>query len=114
MQRSLFDVITDRKYPGRPGHKETDGETSREAADALQPRVRKLRQRVFGAIVCAGADGLTTDECATKIGETVLAVRPRFTELKRGLLIEKTHRRRKNISGRAAAVWRVRELNYAD
>jgi len=53
------------------------------------------------------ANGLTTDECAERLGETVLSIRPRFTELAAKGEIEDSGIRRKNASGRSATVWRI-------
>ncbi len=95
-------------YPRGPGFKEPT--TSRDAAVAIAPRVASLRARVMRAIADAGAVGLTADECARVLGESVLAVRPRLTELgpRHGNRIEKTGARRANESGQMAAAWRVR------
>ena len=48
----------------------------------------------------------TADDVATRLGETVLAIRPRITELAKNGLIEDSGQRRPNASGRAAKVWR--------
>ncbi len=95
-------------YPATPGFKERT--TSREAALAVAPLAGNLRVRVLGVIVNAGARGLTPDEAAEVLGETVLAVRPRFTELAHGAAprIEKTGKRRPNASGLKANAWRSR------
>lgn len=91
-------------YPATPGYK-VDG-PSRDAAIAMIPTAGTLRYRVFNAIEKA-ANGLTADECAELLSETVLAIRPRFTELANGGWIEDAGTRRKNASGRAATVWRA-------
>lgn len=91
-------------YPQTPGYK-VDG-PSKDAAIAMIPSAGTLRYRVFNAIGKA-ANGLTTDECADLLNETVLAIRPRFTELASGGWIEDSGSRRKNRSGRSATVWRV-------
>jgi predicted ArsR family transcriptional regulator len=46
----------------------------------------------------------TPDEVAAALARSVLAVRPRFTELKIDGLVRETGERRKNRSGRTAAV----------
>jgi len=91
-------------YPQTPGYK-VDG-PSKDAAIAMIPSAGTLRYRVFNAIEKA-PNGLTADECADMLGETVLAIRPRFTELANGGWIQDAGARRKNTSGRAATVWRV-------
>lgn len=91
-------------YPASPGYK-VEG-PSKDAAIAMIPVAGTLRDRVFSAIERA-SNGLTTDECADRLGETVLSIRPRFTELAAKGEIEDTGLRRKNASGRSATVWRV-------
>lgn len=50
---------------------------------------------------------LTADEVADAIGESPLSIRPRITEL-RGLgRVVDTGERRRNASGRSAAIWRL-------
>jgi hypothetical protein len=51
--------------------------------------------------------GCTADECAGYLGETILSIRPRFSELRAFGLIEDTGDRRLNDSGRRATVWRA-------
>jgi hypothetical protein len=89
------------RYPSAPGHRDTD--TSREAAKDMASRVTGLRLAVLGAL----AQDRTADECAAVLGESVLAVRPRTTELKRLGLITDTGERRPNASGKRAIVWRL-------
>jgi hypothetical protein len=89
------------RYPSAPGHRDTD--TSREAAKDMASRATGLRLAVLGAL----AQDRTADECAAVLGESVLAVRPRTTELKRLGLITDTGERRPNASGKRAIVWRL-------
>ena len=49
---------------------------------------------------------MTADEIAAKLGQSVLAVRPRVSELFHAGLIEKTGERRPNASGLNAYVWK--------
>jgi hypothetical protein len=98
-------------YGGMPGFKEPT--TSRDAALAVAACAPLLRERVYAAIRATGAGGMTADEAAAAVGETVLAVRPRVTELakataKRPARIEPTGERRANESGLKAKVWRAR------
>ena len=48
---------------------------------------------------------LTADECAKKLHESPLAIRPRITELKNQGTIRDTGARRENKSGVKAKVW---------
>lgn len=99
-----FGKESGRSYPHAPGFKEPT--TSRDAASAMKGRANKLREVVFTAIADA-PDGLTADEVASLIGETVLAVRPRVSELAKADRIAPTGERRKNASGLKARVWRT-------
>lgn len=92
-------------YPGSPGYKDRD--TSRLAARHVASRVEALRAQAMTKLRLAGADGLTADEAAEQLGETVLAIRPRFTELLRDGRIKDGGLRRRNESGRTAKVWVV-------
>lgn len=96
------DLFAELAYPNAPGARRN--RNSRAAADAMQPRVRTLRDRVLDLL----KDGaFTTDEAAHILNKTVLAVRPRFSELfKMGLIID-TGRTRKNTSGQKATVWKA-------
>ena len=96
----LFDY--QQKYPDAPGYKATD--TSRKAAQSVAPDAGRLRKMCI-AIMEKSRDGLTADEAADALGESVLSIRPRFSELLRGAAIMDSGLRRKNISGRSAIVW---------
>ncbi len=94
-------------YPDVPGAKDrSEGSPSVEAAATVAPRAAHLRTLVLSQLN-RHPGGLTTDECAEKMGEGVLSVRPRFSELHRDGAIEKTTERRRNASGMSAAVWRA-------
>lgn len=89
-------------YPTVPGAK-TSG-TSQAAAEAMRPRAGILRAKV---LACLKDRALTADECADVLRETVLAIRPRFSELRALGQIIDTGERRQNDSGRSAIVWRA-------
>ena len=97
----LFDMWAG-NYPDQPGHRGTD--TSRAAAASMAPKASLLRDRVLAEIRRCPS---TPDEVAKRLRQTVLAVRPRVTELKAKALIVDTGARRKNASGRSAIVWRA-------
>lgn len=94
-------------------------DTSREAADAVQGRVELLRRRVVERYRGVSPNGLTPDECAVILGETVLSIRPRCTELSSarwcrqhlhsGPVLERTATRRTTASGCRAYVLRWRD-----
>jgi len=95
----------DRPYPDSPGFKEPSA--SRDAAIAVSASSPLLRERVYAVIRAAGPEGLTPDEAALRLTETVLAVRPRFSELAKKSRIAPTGERRRNISGLRAKAWKV-------
>lgn len=96
------DLFSYRPYPGQPGYK--DGDTSRKAAASMESAAPLLQRRCLAALREA-PDGLTADQIAAWIGETILSVRPRVTELLRDGKIRDSGQRRKNDSGRSAKVW---------
>ena len=81
-------------------------DTSEKAAKDMKSRAPLLRERTLEQI--SNSTGLTADEIAANLGESILSIRPRVSELaKRGVVI-KTDRTRRNHSGKAAIVWRAR------
>ena len=90
-------------FPHTPGFKREG--TSREAAEKMAPRAATLRHRIL-MVLASGPR--TADETASLLNESVLAVRPRFTELQELGEIEDTGTRRLNQSGRSAMVWRLK------
>lgn len=91
---------------GLPGHKEET--TSRLAAEHVASSAETLRSLVLSAIL---AEPRTADEVAEALGQTVLAIRPRVSELRklnkvRPLLGPDGRQvRRANASGINAIVW---------
>lgn len=103
-QPDLFDPR--QPYNGMPGFKVSG--PSQEAAEKVSARVNYLQGKCLEALRAHGP--MTADEIAEKVGETILSIRPRLSELvseKYGRQVEKTKERRKNISGCSATVWRV-------
>lgn len=88
-------------YPAHPGWKVT--ETSRSAAEGIAQRAKSLRDQVLDLLLY---HDLTADEAAAKLDKSVLAIRPRVTELSRMNKIHDTGHTRKNSSGVRAIVWR--------
>ena len=89
-------------YPQFPGFKET--ETSREAAERMDLRAGSLRRRTY-EYICANPDNCA-DEIAAGLCQTVLAIRPRVSELRTMGMIEVSGRGR-NRSGMSAHRWRA-------
>lgn len=98
----------DDRYPSAPGYKIAG--TSKDAAHAIAPRANTLRAAVLRRLLRSPA---TADECATSLAESVLSIRPRLSELREAAAIEDTGERRKNQSGRPAAVWRITAIGRA-
>lgn len=90
------------RYPATPGFKRAG--TSEDAAKAMDSRAPTLREKVLALLQ---KDALTADECAAALEETVLAVRPRLSELVKLNLIYDTGLRSKNSSGVSATIWRA-------
>ena len=93
----MTDLFT---YPASPGYKDQD--TSKDAAESMAGRAPTLRQKCFAELLQGQG---TADEVADALGVSILAVRPRFTELLALGKIADTGRRRTNKSGRMAKVW---------
>jgi hypothetical protein len=103
IEADLFDYAS--RYPGRAGYKATD--TSAEAAVAIEDsgRAATLRKGILLWLREKPGRACTTDEYATMVDESVLAIRPRFAELHKNFLIRDSGERRRNASGRNAIVW---------
>jgi hypothetical protein len=100
--------MTQRRYPEGPGFQHRD--TSEDAATEIEERAVTLRAEALMLLRRASAEGLTADEVATQADVTVLAMRPRITELSRLGLVVDSGKRRKNVSGKRAIVWRVESV----
>lgn len=96
--------MTQTTYPDAPGFKVAG--TSESAAVAAQSRTETLRGACLTQLLQAD---LTADECARELNESVLSIRPRFSELRRRGMIRKSGERRLNDSGCSAWVWTVKQ-----
>jgi len=92
-------------YPLFPGHKTEAPETSVVAAEAIAPKAETLRRLVLDYY--RAGHTRTADEISSVLGFSVLSIRPRVSELHAAGYIEDTGVRRRNKSGRQAAVWRA-------
>ncbi len=90
-------------YPHCPGVKSMDDTTAKAALD-IEGRATTLRNKVMAIL---SHHPLTADECAEKMGESILSIRPRLSELRLVGKIVATGERRKNASGKSAIVWQV-------
>lgn len=92
----------DRPYPASPGFKAEGPAVA--AAEKISSRAATLRDKALAVISQRPS---TADEVADALGETVLAVRPRISELRVMGKVMKTMERRANRSGIKATVWRI-------
>ena len=88
-------------YPHQPGAQNRD--TAHAAAAQIAPAAPRLRDQVL--TVFERSTGMTADECAGRMGLSILTVRPRVTELSRLGKLRDSGARRPNGSGRSAIVW---------
>ncbi|WP_341702588.1 hypothetical protein [Ferrovibrio sp.] len=102
-QLDIFAAPVAPPYNGTPGFKEKGG-TSELAAREVRSRAASVREAVLDAFIAAGPAGLTADEAAQIVSESILTTRPRCSELLLYKLIAKTGRTRKNASGKNATV----------
>lgn len=116
----MNDLFKGSDYPCKAGW--IDPTTSKGAADAIEDsgKAPKLREEVLRVLAvclrmsqkwsgCTSYEkvGMTADELAAEMGESVFSVRPRVAELHKQGLIERTGERRPSSNGRASAVWRL-------
>ena len=97
-QGELFGHVPTDHYPDAAGYKEPT--TSAEAAATVDAAT--LRGKVLDVLKHGP---LTADECASWLGESILSIRPRLSELRALGLIRDTGERRENLSGKSAIVW---------
>ena len=90
-----------------PGYKEYS--TSKEAATKIASRSRQLREKTLDTIKRKGSYGATPEEVAEILNESILSIRPRFTELKIMKLIFDSGERRKNNFNSNTKVWRTND-----
>ena len=98
-------TVNSERYPETPGAKVVG--TSKDAAEKIAPHAKTVRRDVLKEYATASDDGLTPDEAAKLVGNSVLTVRPRCAELKRLGHIKSTGETRKNASGHSANVLRI-------
>jgi hypothetical protein len=79
----------------------------RSVPEHIVPHACRLRSEVLAQFVASGDRGLTADQAASALNESVLAVRPRVSELACGGLLAATGERRRNQSGLFANVLQV-------
>jgi hypothetical protein len=92
-------------YSDRPGWKARGA--SIEAAYAVARHATTLRTRVFSFLRDRYPAAYSADQIADGLGETILSVRPRVSELNKMGAIEVAEGRHKNQSGMSAHCWRA-------
>jgi predicted ArsR family transcriptional regulator len=92
-------------YPHDSGWKEST--TSKDAAEAIAGHAKTVRARVLAFLTKRYPASFSADEIAADLGESILTVRPRVSELRRSELIEPGAERRVNRSGMRARCWRA-------
>ena len=103
MNQDLFNWYP---YPREAGTKTEDGPSHKAAQDLnKRNRPQRLRSKVIAALELFGS--MTADECAEKMKENVLSIRPRFSELSRLGKIYKTGELRPSSTGKSQNVWRA-------
>ena len=100
----------DSPYPDAPGAKGPDG-TSQAAAEAMRPSASRLRRIALRTLGQLGA--ATVLEAVPVAGVTRESLQPRFSELRAMGLVEATGERRRNPSGKSAAVLRLTDEGRA-
>ena len=88
-------------YPERAGYK-AEG-TSQDAANAIEGSGQAARLRLAVLAFYARHRG-TADECAASLGESILSIRPRCSELLKQGHLYVTGERRKSSSGHSQNV----------
>jgi hypothetical protein len=93
-------------YPSSPGWKSRG--PSRDAARNITGHARTVRDRVQDFLKNRYPAAYSADEIADHLGESILTVRPRVSELSRSGEIEAATELRKNASGMNAHCWRAK------
>lgn len=97
IQPSLYE------YPQHPGWKKR--ETSLEAAEAIASKAQTLRDKVYQLL---RSRPCSADEAARILGETVLSVRPRFSELAAKNKIKDSGKRDITASKKRSIIWEAK------
>ena len=93
-------------YPNSPGWKATDA--SKDAARNIRSHAKTVRDRVHTFQKDRRPAAFSADQIADQLGESILTIRPRVSELNRAGEIEAVTERRKNASGMSAHCWRAK------
>lgn len=91
------------RYPNVPGFKAQ--ETSKQAATEMNEKASGLQ---LDCLMILNHGERTADEIASRLNKSILAIRPRLSELLRKGKIEDSGERRPNASGKMAIVWKLK------
>lgn len=101
----IAEAVPHLTYPDRPGSKGA-AETSREAAEAIAPKLGRLQRMVLEMVTQRGLQGLTPEEAADLAGMDRVSLQPRFSELRaKGRIADSGQRRVNPSSHKSAVVW---------
>jgi hypothetical protein len=104
----LSDLFAERpKLRLVPTARQSDPDTSHEAASRVAPKASTDRLRVLHCLQDAGAQGKTDFELAEELGGLQTSLGVRRGELVKLGLVENSGTRRNSPSGSPAIVWRV-------
>lgn len=107
MNRRQLDLFADYAPPCQ-----THSPTSREAAEAIEPRTETLRRAVLDYLRSRGQDGATDEETIDALGMSGNTARPRRIELQDMRLVCDSGKTRLTRSGRKAVVWICKEFAH--
>lgn len=93
-------------YPSSPGWKVAGA--SKDAAQSISSHAKTVRDRVHRFLKDRYPSAFSADQIADQLGESILTIRPRVSELGRDGQIEAVTERRKNKSGMSAHCWRAK------
>lgn len=80
-------------------------DTSKSAAEAIEPKVGTLRRKVLDRIRLTGSYGVTDEQGWHALNMDQNTYRPRRIELWRAGLVKDSGKRRRTTKGRTAVVW---------
>jgi len=92
----------ERQFPYAPGYKDVD--TSKKTAQAIIAEADTLREKV--AVLYRSGAKASADKIAEALGRSVLAIRPRVSELVAQGKLQDTGMRERNASGHMAKVYK--------
>ena len=96
------------KTPDGTGYHNTD--TSYDAALEIEPEAATIRKRIIEHMQTINAP-ISPDDTADALGLSVLAVRPRFSELRESGRILDSNQRGTNRSGRSCILWKLNTVD---